>query len=201
MKAISYRRISITAFLILSTIYFMRQYHHLLDMTPAALGKYYSVRLALFGHIMPASIALLTAPFQFIKSLRNRYLTAHRWTGRLYIVCILLSILSALYLTFTTTMVIGKMYTFSLWFLLLAWFITTYMTYITAKQKKFKDHSEWAVRSYLVTFAFIIQNYILKLPGFDALGSFAEVSPNMFWLSWSIPLLIYQVYLSFIKNG
>lgn len=196
MKTISYPRIGITAFLILSTIYFMRQYHHLFDLTPAALGKYYPVKLALFGHIVPASIALLTAPLQFIKSLRNRYLLLHRWSGRLYVLCILVSVLSALYLTFTTTMVIGRMYTLSLWFLLFVWLGTTAMLYVSARKKKMKDHAEWAVRSYLTTFAFIIQNFILKIPGFDTLGSFAEVSPNMFWASWSIPLFIYQLYLS-----
>lgn len=189
------------AFLLISSAVFLQQYNHLFDLTPASLGKYFDVKWLLYGHIVPGGLALLIGPTQLLREIRNKSLAAHRWLGKLYLLCIATSATCALSLTFFTTNLVGKMYTVSIWFMLLAWVSCTSIAYWTILRRNFVEHEQWMMRSYLVTFAFIIQNYILKIPGLLALGSFAEVSPNIFWFSWSLPLLGYQVYLTITKTG
>jgi uncharacterized membrane protein len=189
----------IVLFLLVSSLFFISQYSHFFYFTVESLGKYFDVKWLLFGHIVPAACALLIGPFQFLKTFRNKNLKLHKLLGKIYMVCILISFLSAFTLTFITTDQVGKMYTVSLWFLLFIWITSTGMAYWTIRIRKIQEHEEWAVRSYITTFAFIIQNYILKIPVLDKLGSFSEISPNIFWFSWSIPLFGYQVYLTFAK--
>ncbi|MEJ7645334.1 MAG: DUF2306 domain-containing protein [Chryseolinea sp.] len=198
MRKVLSGQIAITVFLLASSLLFIYQYSHLFSFTAEALGKYFDVKWLLFGHIAPAACALLIGPFQFLKSIRNKNLKLHRLLGKLYMVCISISSLSALALTFITTNQVGKMYTISLWFLLLVWVVSTGMAYLSIRLRKIQEHEQWTVRSYIATSAFIVQNYILKVPALDTLGSFAEVSPNIFWFSWSIPLFAYQVYLTII---
>lgn len=189
----------ITVFLLGSSLIFIYQYSHLFSFSAKALGKYFDVKWLLFGHIIPAASALLIAPFQFIKSFRNKYMRLHKLLGKIYMICILVSACSALALTFLTTDQVSKLYTISLWFLLLIWVVSTIMAYWTIRLRKIQEHEEWTGRSYLTTAAFIVQNYIYKIPVIGALGSFAEVSPQIFWFSWAIPLFAYQMYLTFTK--
>lgn len=50
-----------------------------------------------FAHMVPGILILLLAPFQFNESLRRRYRTVHRWTGRLILVMVLISGWTAIY--------------------------------------------------------------------------------------------------------
>jgi len=201
MKTSFIVRLLVTAFLLVSSAVFLNSYNHFFDLTKESLGKYFNVRWFLFGHIIPGGVALLTGPALLLKEVRNKSMKAHRWLGKVYVLCVLVSSVCALCLTFVTTNRVGYMYTVSIWFMLLAWVSTTGIAYWTVRRRMIAEHEEWMVRSYMVTFAFIVQNYILKIPMLMSLGTFAEVSPNIFWFSWSLPLLGYQVYLTIIRKA
>lgn len=196
MYKISTRQNLVTIFLLVSALIFIYQYMHLISLRPEALGKYFNVKWLLFGHIIPAAVALLIAPFQFVGAFRNKYLSLHKLLGKVYMICILISACCALSLTFATTDQVGKLYTVSLWFLLLVWVVSTGMAYGTIRLRNLQEHAQWTVRSYLATAAFIVQNYLYKIPAISDLGTFAEVSPHVFWFSWAIPLFAYQLYLT-----
>lgn len=51
------------------------------------------------------------------------------------------------------------------------------------------------VRSYLVTFAFVLSALLIKVPFIARQGTFAEVSPGLFWSGCSVPLFLYDVVL------
>jgi uncharacterized membrane protein len=189
-------RVLVTVFLICSALLFISRYLHFFEFTPGALGKYFPVKWILMAHIAGGATALLTGPFQLLKEVRNKYRKLHRVMGYVYIVSIILSSGGALALTFTTTNQVSVAYTISLWGLVFVWIASTGMAFWTIKEKKIQEHEEWMVRSYMVTFAFIVQNYLFSVPGFDKLGSFQEISPDLFWFSWSMPLFFYQLYLT-----
>jgi hypothetical protein len=199
MKNIFNTRVLLTAFLLISSVVFINHYTHFFEFTQAALGKYFTVKWFLMGHIVPAAVALLIGPFQFIKQFRKWSWKLHRLLGKLYMLCILCSATGAMGLILTTTNAVSKMYTVSVFFMLMIWVVTTFMAYLTIIKKQVKEHEDWTVRSYIVTFAFIIQNYVIKIPFIMDMGSFAEVSPNIFWFSWAVPLMGFQVYLSVKK--
>jgi hypothetical protein len=121
----------------------------------------------------------------------------HRVLGRIYLISIVVSAIAAFILTLTTTGLLGFAYTLSLQVLIFAWLLTSYTAFTTILKRQVTEHQQWMLRSYICTFAFVIQNYLLKIPLLKDLGSFAEIAPTFIWFSWSVPLIIYQHLLAY----
>ena len=179
----------------LITHFFMRGADHFLEMTPAALGKYFSLRWVLIAHITGGGGALILGPLQFWGRLRTRYVKLHRWLGVLYLLAILLSSVCALILSYTTAYDVNWAYAFSLQVWVSVWIISTVIGYWAALRKKFVLHQEWMTRSYIVTLAFIVSGLVLKFLLHIGFGTFEAISPSLFWMGWSVPLFVYQVIL------
>jgi uncharacterized membrane protein len=185
--------------LLVSSVVFLAQYTHFFDLTEESLGKYFNVKWLILSHIITAACALLIGPFQFLKGFRNRNLKLHRLLGKIYFISIMAASLAALALTFKTTDQVSKMYSISLWFLILVWVASVGTAYWAIRQRNIGEHEEWTVRSYIITINFLLQNYFYKIPIINGLGTFAEVFPHILWFSWAVPLFGYQVYLTFKK--
>jgi hypothetical protein len=180
---------------------FMHGANHFLELTQDAMGKYFTVRWLLILHITAGGGALILGPFQFWERWRNNYWRLHRIVGVLYLLAILASGLSAVVLAFTTAYAVSWSYAFSLQVWVSVWISSSFIAYLTAIRKKFKLHKEWMTRSYIVTLAFVISGSMLKIPFIQQLGDFAEISPALFWLGWSVPLYVYEVILSFQRKS
>lgn len=175
----------------------MRGADHFLDLTPQALGKYFDYRWFLIAHITAGGGALILGIVQFWKKLRLYSLKWHRLIGLLYLLAVLISSGCALVLAFTTSYEVNLPYAFSLQVWVSVWISATYIAYHFAIKRKIKLHQEWMVRSYILTLAFVVSGLLLKLPWVQQLGSFAEISPSLFWFGWSVPLYLYEL----IKSG
>jgi hypothetical protein len=99
-------------------------------------------------------------------------------------------------LAFTTAYAINWAYAFSLQVWVSVWISASFIAWRTAIKRQFKLHKEWMTRSYIVTLAFVISGLVVKLPVVQSLGSFADVSPSLFWMGWAVPLYIYEVILT-----
>lgn len=175
---------------------FMHGADHFLALTPTALGKYFELRWVLITHITAGGGALVLGLVQFWPKLRTYSWKLHRVIGLLYLLAILLSSLCAVILAFSTAYAVNWAYAFSLQIWVGVWISSTAIAYYAALKRKFQLHQEWMIRSYLVTLAFIVSGLAIKLPYIQSLGSFAEISPSLFWMGWSVPLYLYQVILS-----
>jgi hypothetical protein len=175
---------------------FMRGADHFLQLTPEALGKYFDFRWVLIAHITAGGGALILGPIQFWNQLRVYSKRVHRIIGLLYLLAILVSSGCALILAFTTSYKVNWAYAFSLQVWVSVWIITTGIAYWTAVTGKLIAHKEWMTRSYIVTLAFVVSGLLLKTLLAKEFGSFEEISPSLFWFGWSVPLFIYQVFLS-----
>jgi hypothetical protein len=194
-RLISVRQLLCWVLIFIITRHFMSGADHFLDMTPAALGKYFTRRWVLIAHITAGGGALIMGPLQFWSRFRARYIKLHRWVGVGYLLAILLSSVCALILSVTTAYDVNWAYAFSLQVWVSVWIISTIIAYCAALQKKFKLHQEWMTRSYIVTLAFIISGLTLKYLLSIGFGSFEDISPSLFWMGWSVPLFVYQVVL------
>lgn len=199
MIKLSDKRWWLPAAALLLSGWFILAYAHFFRFTPAALGKYLPWKFVLLLHISGGAIALLTGPWQFISAFRNRYMRAHRIIGRVYLLAIAASALSALWLTLTTGWQVSPFYAISLQVLAFVWLLSSAMAFYTIRRRQIKEHREWMVRSYLATFAFVLQNLILRIPGILQNTDFVEVSPHIFWASWTLPYVFYQVLLTLQK--
>jgi hypothetical protein len=164
-------------------------------------GRFWRMKWPLIGHISGGLLALVLGPFQFWAGFRNKYLKVHRWMGRLYLTGILIGTISSVALALTTGMAIHLSWAISLMVLAFAWISTAGMAFRFILLKRINLHKEWMVRSYVVTFAFVLDRWISSQPFFNELGPFQEIGPTVVWVSWTIPLLITETILQWNKKG
>ncbi|HVI47312.1 MAG TPA: DUF2306 domain-containing protein [Chitinophaga sp.] len=171
---------------------FMHGADKYLELTPEALGKYLPVKWFLLLHITSGGGALVLGPLNFWK--RLQYNTKlHRVVGYLYLLAILCSSLCAIVLASTTAYAINWAYAFSLQVWVSVWITATFIAWWLAVKRKFKQHKDWMIRSYLITLAFVVSGLLLKTPMVAGLGNFEDISPTFFWLGWSLPLYVYEL--------
>jgi uncharacterized membrane protein len=118
-------------------------------------GEYYWPRAPwLLTHVIFGVIAILTGPFQFVESFRNKYLKLHRMLGKLYLASTMLAVVSAIYLAATSA--ITPWYEYGLIAGALIWIYTGALAYVHIKNLRTELHRKMMTRNYVVTFFFII---------------------------------------------
>lgn len=197
-----YVRLGILLFLILFAGKFVIQ-----DAIPyfgfhkEAFGRYWNYKWPLIGHISGGLLALVTGPFQFWKAFRNKNITIHRWMGRTYLLAILIGSVSSTYLAWTSAIRVNFSWALGLQGLAFAWITTAAMAFISVLSMRIQQHKEWMIRSYVVTFAFVTFRWLNDLPvAIKLMDKFEERGPAIIWLSWTIPLLITEIILSWKKK-
>jgi uncharacterized membrane protein len=175
---------------------FMHGAEHYLQLTPEALGKYYTKRWILILHITAGGGALIFGLIQFWKKLRLYSQLLHKIVGSLYLLAILASSFCAIILAFSTAYHVNLQYAFSLQVWAAVWITSTVLAYYFVRVGKIKLHQEWMVRSYLLTLAFVVSGLAYKIPFVKELDTFENISPTLFWFGWSIPLFVYEVVKS-----
>ena len=154
---------------------------------------YWPHRGRLILHICGAMVALICGPFQFWTGLRQIALSFHRWTGRLYLVGVTVGSTGAILMSvYTDPHSLG----IALRGLAAAWIVTTGISYAAILRGMVPLHKEWMARSYLVTFAFVTFRWLDEMPLVASYwGAYAERSTNIAWVSWVVPLLVFEVIL------
>jgi uncharacterized membrane protein HdeD (DUF308 family) len=159
-------------------------------------GFFWPSRWWLASHLGFGALALLLGPIQFISSVRQRSPRVHHWIGRLYLIGVLGGSVSAIYMSFFVDA--SQAAGLSLFFLAVAWLITSFMAYITAVRRRFIEHREWMIRSYTVTLAFVTYRLLAPVPFFFHLGPELSATTRG-WLCWSIPLLVTDMILGWTR--
>ena len=152
-------------------------------------------RFRLILHISGGIVALICGTLQLWTGLRQRAMRLHKWTGRVYLVGVAVGALGAFLMTYYTT---PHSFGVALMGLATAWLLTTGIAWAAILRGMVQMHREWVVRSYLVTFAFVSFRVISdNLPRLAAkLGSSPDDAlANVTWLSWVVPLALYEVIL------
>lgn len=188
------------AFLLLFALKFIYGELNYFRFTEDVFGRYWSVRWPLIGHIAGGVLALVIGPFQFWKYLRTKYLKLHKYVGRIYLIAILISSLCSTYLAWTAALDMNWTWAVSLQGLAIAWIGTTFMAYRAIVKRRIQIHKEWMIRSYIVTFAFILFRWLVYHPYITELGDFFERAPTMVWISWVIPLFFTEIILQWNKK-
>jgi len=188
------------AFLLLFALKFIYGEVNYFKFTEDVFGRYWSVRWPLLGHITGGILALVIGPFQFVQYLRRKYISLHKNLGRIYLSAILISSICSVYLSWTAALDMHWAWAVSLQGLALAWIGTTFMAYRAIMKKRIQIHKEWMIRSYIVTFSFVIFRWLVYNPTIAELGDFFDRAPTMVWISWVIPLFITEIILQWNKE-
>jgi hypothetical protein len=119
----------------------------------------FDIRWLLVPHVAGAALALTTGAVQFSSRIRRWNLGFHRITGRVYVGAICVAGPAAIVMShgtiyFTATLVQAG-----------AWLVTAIAALLTARNRRIEQHRQWVVRSYAVTFTFIVL-HVLNPTGF-----------------------------------
>ena len=137
----------------------------------------------------PATIALLVGPWQLLSGLRRSHLHYHRVSGGVYLLAIGVSSCASLYLGLAATEPHWTV-RFPLGVLSVAWMVTTGMAYVAIRNRRFEQHKEWMIRSYVLTFAFVVTRLAREFPSLWLLGTEEQVATTVNWVCWTIPLFV-----------
>lgn len=115
--------------------------------------------LIIASHAVPAGIALLVGPFQFVAPLRRRYLAAHRWVGRVYLACVAVG--SIMGFAAAIVAVTGFMAQAGFVLLVALWLYSGWMAYANIRNGNVGLHRVWMVRNFALTFAAVTLRLVL----------------------------------------
>jgi hypothetical protein len=144
-------------------------------------------------HISGGLVALLTGPIQLWLGLANRGLSWHRRMGTTYMAAVGVGAIGGYYMAFNTDF--GWLFGASLAGLATAWLATTGMAYLAIRRSLIEQHKEWMIRSYVVTFAFVIFRVIFPALQATQIGTPFEQLAAAGWLCWTLPLLFTELFL------
>lgn len=160
----------------------------------------------LVAHVMFASVAMLTCVFQVWPWFRNRYRTAHRVMGRVYVFggvlpAGILGTVIGMASPFGPTVQVSGMLLGPLWL------VSTVVGWRMARQRRYAEHRRWMLRSFALTFSIVTNRVwgvvmaIVLYPQLDTTFGGSEVALQQAmagvsaWLGWVVPLLIVQWWL------
>ena len=171
----------------------------LFDSTPGRFvdevrfGTYYPRRGWLLLHIVGGMVAVLAGPVQLWLGLTDRRMDLHRVLGTVYLAGVALGTVGAVVLAVQTTL--GWVFGAGLLGLSFAWVVTTGLAFASIKKHLIGQHKEWMIRSYVVTFAFVV--FRIGSIGFIASGAGETPESQAFlaWACWAVPLLVTEAIL------
>ena len=126
----------------------------------------------------------------FLKKLRAKKIHIHRLIGKIYIIAVLLSSFTGLYVAYHATGGIFAKLGFS--GMSIAWFTTTYIAYKAIRNKNIQLHERWMIRSYAVTFTGVTFRLWMPFLIIAFQLDFLEAYPIASWASWMANLLVAQ---------
>lgn len=163
----------------------------------AAYGYYWPFRLALLLHVVGGLVALLSGVFQLWSGLNRRAMRTHPLTGRVYATGVVLGAAGAYWLSFTSA-AFGFAWGVSLFMLASAWLATTGTAIYCIRTRRVEAHQQWMVRSYIVTFAFVVFRILNDHVPHQELWGIAdpEWANATIWPVWVVPLIGYEMLLA-----
>jgi uncharacterized membrane protein YozB (DUF420 family) len=151
------------------------------DYSFATYGDYFwPRRWGLIPHVLGGLVALTTGLVQLWLGLTNRVAILHRTLGRVYGSAVLVGSAGGYYLSLTIPAK-EVVYASGLFMLCTAWLITTSMAVVAIRRRNVIQHREWMLRSYTVTFAFVIYRLSVDVLGRLHVSSRDDVGTIMAW--------------------
>ena len=141
-------------------------------------------------HIAAAIVAALAGPLQFVPAFRNKFRAAHRTLGKVYIIAVLIGAVFGLLIA--TTALGGAVSQAGFSALAIFWAGATVMAYRSIRARDIAAHKRWMIRSFALTFAFVMLRIIFGTlefgVGLDHVTAFQIAA----WACWIPNLLVVE---------
>ncbi len=155
-------------------------------------------KIGFYLHVAAGIISLVIGPGQFLTSFRQRYPSAHRLIGKIYLVAVLTGGLSGLVICTQATG--GIVSGLGFFFLSVGWLFTGTLAYRAIRSRNIVKHEQWMIRNYALTFAAVTLRLGLLLSVFG-LMQFIVIYKIVAWASWIINLFAAEWIIARMKKG
>lgn len=150
--------------------------------------------ILLLLHISAAVPAIIFGPILMFAPLRKQKPKLHRTLGTWYVIGCMLSAVTVFPLAISNRIGFEPQLGFGM--MAVTWFTVTALAYTAARNKDYRAHRRWIMRSYAMTFAFVHVNLTYKL--FLPYHLLSPVGVKVFqsMVSWQANLLLVELYLA-----
>src|ERR1700722_17770431 len=159
-------------------------------------GDLWPRRGGLIPHIAGGLVAITAGLIQLWLGATQRTGSLHRNLGRVYLGGVAVGSAGAFFLALTIERRYFA-YASGLFMLGTAWVLTTWMAYAAIRKRAIERHREWMIRSYTVTFAFVLFRLVDQLLIHWHVAPADEIDAMTAWACWSVPLLLIEPVLQF----
>ncbi len=143
-------------------------------------------------HLAGGTVAIIFGAFQVNSCLRAKFLPAHRWLGRAYLVAVVVGAVGGLALARNSDG--GLVGHFGFAMLGVCWLFATLNAYRHIRAGDITTHRAWMYRSYALTLAAVTLR--IYLPLFQVAGYGFDVAyPLISWIAWVPNLLIVEWFV------
>jgi uncharacterized membrane protein len=127
-------------------------------LSPKQHPMYFPV---LMFHILGVSLAMITCVIQVWPGLRKRWPRVHRYSGRVYVIGVMIAAVAGLVLVMVWPFSVNT--SFVQVGLALPWMAITGYGWILARKRRFSDHRRWMLRSFAISISFPLSEIMLPL--------------------------------------
>ena len=145
-------------------------------------------------HVVGAGIALLIGGFQFAGRIRKRAINLHRWSGRIYLICVLIGGIGGFVLAGQATG--GPVACIGFGMLSVIWLFSGWQAFAAVRAGDIANHRLWMARNFSLTFAAVTLRIYLGLLQGPMELTFEEAYPVVAWLSWVPNLILVEWFLA-----
>ena len=165
----------------------------------AALDRGFAKDFALtLVHILPGGLFLVLMPLQFVRRIRERHLTFHRWLGRTLVISGLIIGVTALVMSYRMN-IGGPNETAATTLFAIVFLICLIKAYVHIRRKEVARHREWMIRAYGVGLGVATTRPIV-----GAFFAFRRLTPHeffgiAFWLGFTITFLVAEAWVDYTR--
>lgn len=170
----------------------------MLSLDDASLARHPNHLPLLMGHVVGGTLMLYTGAAALYIGSTRRAFRWHQWVGYTYVLGGALGAGAALVLALVgphpsigTRAATGS--------LALVWLLATAMAWRAARNRRFEVHRGWMIRSYVLTWSFVLCRIVQQASWISTQGKEAETAA--IWLTWVLPLVVCEVGLQWSAGG
>jgi uncharacterized membrane protein len=151
-------------------------------------------------HIVPGALFMILGPLQFVRRIRSRYLTVHRWCGRTFVASGYVIGITALAMSFLMS-IGGANETAATTLFALLFLLALTRAFVHIRRREIAQHREWMIRAFAIGLAVATVRPIVGM--FFALSGLSprEFFGIAFWLGFTLHLIAAEVWINYTRRS
>ncbi len=166
--------------------------------------RYFNHPAAVGLHLGPGLLVMVLGPLQFIRRVRKKWIGAHRWSGRAFLLAGGIAAMSGIAIgVFDPFLgVTGQGFNESMATLFFSIFtlFCLVMAVVRIKQRRVGQHREWMVRSWAMLLAVASERVLLQALQANTEIAFPDIFGTTFWMAAVINLVAAETWINLTRT-